>query len=128
MPREEHTSKEATWESRSNSRIGMTGYLANFHSLMMKSEASTSPKMIRQTTFGDDHGKDTPPNSSPSKNMTVPPTTVRLPSQSTALRPAMTGVRGLCSFRLNRSMKKVIAVHGTEEIVRSVNVNKLIKV
>lgn len=39
-----------------NSRTGMMGYLASFHSFSMASTQATTPKTIRQMTVGDDQG------------------------------------------------------------------------
>lgn len=91
----------------------MTGYFAIFHSLRKNRAQTTMPKTIRQITVGDFQEYCTPPNSRPSRNMTVPPTIVIEPSQSMALRPARIGVFGVSISRKKKIMIKASPSQGT---------------
>ena len=71
------------------------------------------PKTMRQITFAEPHGSMTPPNSRPRRSMSVPPTIVRDPVQSTALRPSQTGVFGLSRCRKIHRRMKTVPVIGT---------------
>jgi hypothetical protein len=86
--------------------MGITGYFANFHSQIRKREKVNAPKIMRQRTRALSQGAVTPPYWRPKRNMRVPPTTVREPIQSIALRPAQMGVRGVLMSRKKRMMKK----------------------
>ncbi len=55
-PWQKQTSKAAMLERRENSRSGMTGYLASFHSLSRKIAQTTMPKMMRHRTMADVQG------------------------------------------------------------------------
>lgn len=95
---------------------GITGYRANFDSFTRNKTTITTLKVIRQRTFAELQGKITPPNSRPRRRVIVAPTIAMLPSQSTALRPAMIGVRGVSSFKNSTKAKNTTPEHGTEEI------------
>jgi hypothetical protein len=84
-------------------RSGMTGYFANFHSLMKKRPIVTMPKTMRQIVKALAQGWVVPPDSMPKRNITTPPMIVSTPSQSRLRRPATRGVRGLSSFRKMKS-------------------------
>lgn len=92
----------------------MIGYLANFHSLRKKRAKMTSPNTMRQMTIGESQGYVTPPYSRPRRNITVPPTTVKHPSQSIAFKPAKSGVLGVSMSRNSMMMAKAMASIGTE--------------
>jgi hypothetical protein len=79
---------------------------------MMKRPPITTPKTMRQMTFGDDQGKMTPPKSRPRSSMRVSPRTHKLPKKSIALRPSTTFVLGLCTSRKNKRRKKVVPEMG----------------
>ena len=87
--------REAMLEREENMVSGIRGYLATRPSMGKKRAMMISPNMIRHMTVAEAHGKVTPPNSSPMRNITVPPTIAKEPIQSIVLRPATTGVRGL---------------------------------
>ena len=105
-PWTKQTVRAAMFDLYLNMRVGMTGYLANFHSTRAKSPIVRRPKTIRQTTVADFQGKLTPPNSRPNRSMSVPPTIKRDPSQSMALRPAINGVLGVSMSRNTSSIIK----------------------
>lgn len=92
----------------------MIGYLANFHSLRKKRAKVTSPNTMRQMTMGESQGYVTPPYSRPRRNITVPPTTVKHPSQSIAFKPAKSGVLGVSMSRNSMMMAKAMASIGTQ--------------
>lgn len=112
-PWQKQTKRAATFERCLNSLRGMTGYRASFHSLTTKRQATTKPKIIKQRTVGEVQGYVTPPNSRPKSTMSVPPTMVREPAQSTALRPSQTGVLGLWRCRKKESAMITVPVIGT---------------
>lgn len=86
----------------------MTGYLASFHSLRKNKLAVTHPNTIKHMTVAESQGWATPPNSNPRSSIRVPPTIVKLPSQSMALRPSHIGVVGVSSLRkIIRAMRTV---------------------
>ena len=91
----------------------MTGYVANFHSTIKNMAIITAPKTIRQVTVAEAHGKETPPKVRPKRNVTVPPTMRRDPSQSMALMPARKGVLGVAMSRKKRSTANARPSHGT---------------
>lgn len=93
---------------------GMMGERATFHSMRRNRTYVTAPKTIRLMTVGEVQGYAEPPKLRPRSNMTVPPTTVRHPSQSNAFNPARRGVLGVLSFKVVKTMPKTTAVQGTE--------------
>lgn len=80
------------------------GYFANRHSFRTNRPTVRIPKTMRQMTVADFQGKAWPPNWRPRRSMRVPPTMVRLPTQSMALRPVITGVRGVCRLLRKKAM------------------------
>ena len=113
MPWTAQTASAARLESLENKPSGIIGYLANFHSLIRKRARVMTPKTNRQITVAEDHGKDTPPYSRPRRNMTVPPVTSMMPSQSMAFRPSRMGVLGVSMSRKVMMIAKAIASKGT---------------
>jgi hypothetical protein len=91
-----------------NTPNGIRGYRATFFSLKMNRPPITTPKTIRQITFGDDHGNITPPKSRPRSNMRVSPRMHRLPKKSMAMIPSTTFVLGLWTSRKKRSRTKAV--------------------
>lgn len=73
-----------------------------------------SPNTIRQMTMGESQGYVIPPYSRPRRNIMVPPTTVKQPSQSIAFKPAKSGVFGVSMSRKTMMMAKAMASIGTE--------------
>ena len=68
-------------------------------------------------TVAEAQEKDTPPNSRPSRNITVPPAMVSEPSQSMALRPATMGVVGVSMSRKKKSTMNASPSQGTNLFV-----------
>src|SRR4051812_44793129 len=89
------TRSDATLDRTPNSRMGIIGNLATFHSTKPNSTAIRHPKTIRQTTVAEFHGFGTPPNSRPSITINVAPKADSDPGQATAARPPLITVRGL---------------------------------
>ena len=105
--------REATLEREEKMLSGISGYLATQYSMGKKMAITKAPKTMRQITVALVQGKETPPYSSPIRNITVPPTTAREPSQSMVLRPPIIGVRGLCTLRKKRRSMKATPSQGT---------------
>jgi hypothetical protein len=82
-------------------------------SLYRKQPPITNPKTSKQMTLTEFHGKITPPNSSPNKRVSVTPTIVTLPIQSTALSPANIGVDGESKCKNKDKNIKARAEQGT---------------
>lgn len=99
-------------EEFENNRRGITGYFANFHSMITNMIETSNPKTMRHMTLAESQGNVIPPNSKPSRNMTVPPTMARLPNQSTALSPAPSGVLGLSKCKNKESATMTLPVIG----------------
>ena len=108
MPWQKHTTKQAMFERCLNSFRGMRGYRARRFSLNTKNRDIREPKITRQITCGEFHGNVAPPNSSPSKSMRVSARIDRLPNQSMALKPSITGVLGLWTSKNISNKKNVI--------------------
>lgn len=89
---------------------GIKGYLAIFFSLKKNKTPITQLNTMRQMTFGEFHGKMTPPKSRPRSNMSTKPRTDALPAQSMALNPSSAFVFGLCTSKNTRSKTKVVPV------------------
>lgn len=64
--------------------------------------------------IGEFHGRDTPPRVRPRRTMTVAPTIVTAPNQSTAARPARMGVLGVWILRMKRIIRNAAPVIGTK--------------
>lgn len=111
------TAKDATFERNLKILSGIIGYFANFHSLMKKIPIVTTPNTIRHTTVAEDHGKLTPPYSSPSSNIIVPLVIVMTPTQSIAFKPAPIGVFGVSISRRKSIMTKASASNGTNVLL-----------
>ena len=103
-----------------NKHSGMRGYFATFHSIKINNIKTSGPNIRRHSTLADDHGCVTPPKVSPRSNIIVAPATERLPSQSTARRPATIGVFGVWRCRMKRMIKNARPVIGTRLVFRSV--------
>ena len=107
-----HTARAARFERFEKRPRGISGYGATRHSIRKKMPMTTAPKMIRQSTVAESQGWAMPPNSSPSKSIMTPPTMVREPSQSTALRPSRRGVLGVLISRKKSRMRKATPSNG----------------
>lgn len=107
MPWKNVTTKAARLDRSLKILIGMSGYFASFFSASTNSPLIAAPTTRRTTTFGLLHANTTPPKFRPRRSMTVMPRIARLPAQSIALRPAIAGVRGLCTSKKNSNSKKV---------------------
>ena len=107
------TNNAATLDRRRNNRSGMTGYFASIASLRRKQTPIAMPKRIKQITLTLLQANITPPNSRPSSSVTVTPTMAILPSQSTALIPATSGVGGVSSLRNSASTMIAMPEQGT---------------
>ena len=88
----------ARFEVEQNNRRGMTGYLAILYLMSRNTKRVATPKTIRQTTVTELQGYVSPPYPNPSKNMTVAPTIVMVPSQSIATKPSIRGVFGVSTL------------------------------
>jgi len=115
-PWQKHTPKDAMLLMSENILVGIIGYRANFISLRTNKPATMTPKTIRQMTVAESQGNDTPPNCRPNRTMSVPPTMVRLPVQSTAFRPSQTGVFGLSRCKKKKSRIVTVPVIGTTKV------------
>lgn len=113
MPWQKQTPRDAIFERYLKIRRGIIGYLASFHSLIKKSPKVRIPNTIRQTTVAEFQGWLTPPYSRPRRNIIVPPTTVILPIQSMALKPAKSGVFGVSMSRKKEIMINARPSNGT---------------
>jgi hypothetical protein len=87
---------------------GMRGYFAKLHSLNRKHPTRKPPAISKPITVGLFQANVEPPKSRPSKSIVIKPTSVAVPSQSIALIPTMSGVRGLCTSRKKRSSRNAI--------------------
>ena len=95
----------------------MRGYFATFHSIRINTIKRAAPNIRRQRTTALDHECATPPKVSPRRNMTVAPATEKLPSQSTARRPAIIGVFGVWIFKVKRIIRNAEPVTGTKSML-----------
>jgi hypothetical protein len=77
------------------------------------------PNTIKHRTIAELQGWTTPPNSRPRRSITVDPTMVREPSQSTAFKPAQIGVLGVSSFKRRKIKIKTVPMIGTEDEIIS---------
>lgn len=85
---------------------GIKGYLARRRSLKMNRIDIRQPKIIRQITLGESHGKVVPPKLRPNSSITVSPIIEALPYQSIARIPSWSLVRGLWTSRKSSKSKK----------------------
>jgi hypothetical protein len=70
------------------------------------------PKTMRQMTRGEFQGNVSPPKSRPSRSIRTRPRMDIPPNQSTAFRPSRILVRGLCTSRKMRRIRKARAQKG----------------
>lgn len=96
----------ATFDRSRKRLIGMSGYLASRFSAKTKKTDIKAPNMIKQITVGESQANVVPPKFSPSSNISVSPSIVRLPNQSIALRPSIALVLGLWTSRNSKSRTK----------------------
>ena len=97
----------AAFEELLKTARGITGYFAAFASIRKNSTEHATPTVIKTSTVGEVQSNDSPPMFRPSKVIRVTASSARLPSQSTALSPAQTGVLGLCTSRKRSRMTKL---------------------
>lgn len=110
---DQFTNRVKTLLESANRAIGRMGYLAILRSMRTKIPRVTAPKIMRQITVGDFQGNDTPPNSRPKRNISVPPMTTMVPSQSIVRRPAMSGVLGVSILSQMRRVARATPPNGT---------------
>ena len=78
----------------------------------MKMPTNSTPKTIRQTTFGEFQGNVSPPKSRPSKVMRVTPSIVTVPNQSIAFIPSHILVLGLWTSKNSKIIRKAKPAKG----------------
>ena len=97
----------AEFEALLKTPRGITGYFAALASIRKNRTEQATPTVIRTRTVGEVQLNDSPPIFRPSSVMRVTASSARLPSQSTALSPAQTGVLGLCTSKKSNKMMKL---------------------
>lgn len=98
---------------------GIIGYRANRPSLKRNRMATKIPNTTRHMTFGESHGKDTPPKFRPSSTITIRPMRKMLPAQSTALIPSTNLVFGSCTSK--KSSKRTKATPQTGRLTQKIH-------
>ena len=94
-------------------RMGIMGEIGSLTSIMAKRIRVRIPKMMREMTIADVHGRVTPPRRRPKRSINVPPTMVMAPSQSIAFKPAINGVLGVLRSRNIKMMTNASPPSGT---------------